>query len=79
MPSLGTISPCQQAGPGAELAVVTLLTVCLIPINTSRLYMLAGIGPPDVRRAVASQIEHLRVSENERYPLHGHSSDPFAA
>ena len=49
---------------------------CLKPTNTIDLYILAGIAPPDIRRAVASRVEWRRQATDERHPLHGHVPAP---
>ncbi|KAJ8385114.1 hypothetical protein AAFF_G00192550 [Aldrovandia affinis] len=52
------------------------ITGCLKPTNTNNLYILAGIAPPDIRRAVASRTEWRRQTTDERHPLHGHVPAP---
>ena len=52
------------------------ITGCLRPTNTNSLYLLAGIAPPDIRRAVASRAERLRQTTDNRHPLHGHVPTP---
>ncbi|KAJ8402916.1 hypothetical protein AAFF_G00362300 [Aldrovandia affinis] len=52
------------------------ITGCLKPTNTNNLYILAGIAPPDIRRAVASRTERRRQTTDERHPLHGHVPAP---
>ncbi|KAJ8409277.1 hypothetical protein AAFF_G00234750 [Aldrovandia affinis] len=44
------------------------ITGCLKPTNTNNLYILAGIAPPDIRRAVASRTERRRQTTDERHP-----------
>ena len=44
---------------------------CLKPTNTSSLYLLAGIAPPEIRRETASGAERLRQSTDPRHPLFG--------
>ena len=48
------------------------ITGCLKSTNIDNLYILAGIAPPDVRRAVASKSERRRQTTDERHPLYGH-------
>ncbi|KAJ8367020.1 hypothetical protein AAFF_G00333780 [Aldrovandia affinis] len=52
------------------------ITGCLKPTNTNNLYILAGIAPPNIRRAVASRTERRRQTTDERHPLHGHVPAP---
>lgn len=49
------------------------ITGCLKPTNMNNVYLLAGIAPPDIRRAVASKAEHLKQATDERHSLHGHT------
>ena len=49
-----------------------MITSCLKPTNTNSLPVLAGIVPPDVRRAVASRTERTRQTTDQRHPLNGH-------
>ena len=50
----------------------TFITGCLKPTNTNSLPVPAGIGPSDIRRAVASRMERTRQTTDEMYPLNGH-------
>lgn len=50
-----------------------LITGCLKPTPTDKLYYLAGIAPPEIRRQVAANDERKKVEENELHPLHGHT------
>ena len=52
-----------------------MITWCLKPTNTNSLPVLAGIVPPDIRRAVASRTERTRQATDERHPLNGHLGD----
>ena len=45
---------------------------CLKPTNTNSLYVLAGISPSDIRRAVASRSECTQQLQDTRHPLHNH-------
>ena len=45
------------------------ITGCLRPTPTDKLYILAGIAPPDIRRRVASMKERKRQVEDTRHPL----------
>ena len=49
-----------------------MITGCLKPTNTNSLPILAGIAPPDIRRAVASRTERTRQTTDQRHPLNGH-------
>ena len=48
------------------------ITGCLKPTKTDNLHTLAGIAPPNIRRAVASKAERLKQMNDSRHPLHGH-------
>ena len=52
------------------------ITGCLKPTNIDNLYILAGIAPPDIRRAVASSTERRRQARDKRHPLHDHIPAP---
>ena len=49
-----------------------LITGCLKPTNIHKLYLLAGIAPPDVRRNIASKVERLKQICDNNHPLFGH-------
>ena len=49
-----------------------MITGCLKPTNTNSLAVPAGIGPSDIRRAVASRTERTRQATDQRHPLNGH-------
>lgn len=53
-----------------------LVTGCLKPTPTGHLYLLSGIAPPSVRRAVASQVERKKQETDVRHPLYGHQPPP---
>ena len=46
------------------------ITGCL---QTTNLYLLAGIAPPAVRRSVTAQREREKQVNDNRHPLHGHN------
>ena len=52
------------------------ITGCLRPTNVDSLYVLAGIAPPGVRRAVASRTERRRQADDTRHPCHNHQPAP---
>ena len=52
------------------------ITGCLRSTNMQSVYVLAGIAPPDIRRAVASQIERTKQATDQRHPLHNHTPPP---
>ena len=49
-----------------------LITGCLKTTPTERLYILAGIAPPEIRRNAASKKERQQQSSDQRHPLFGH-------
>lgn len=53
-----------------------ITTGCLRATPTYKLYNLAGIAPPDIRREVAANIERRKVEQNAAHPLHGHQTPP---
>lgn len=48
-----------------------LITGCLKPTPTERVYHLAGIAPPAVRREAAAYGERRKAETSEKHPLHG--------
>lgn len=53
-----------------------IITGCLKPTPVQRLYSLAGIAPPGVRRSVASSNERSKLSNDTRHPLHNNTLVP---
>ncbi|XP_062835725.1 CMP-N-acetylneuraminate-beta-1,4-galactoside alpha-2,3-sialyltransferase isoform X3 [Anolis carolinensis] len=53
-----------------------IITGCLKPTPVDKLYKLAGIAPPDVRREVAANGERNKVEHCESHPLHGYHPPP---
>lgn len=49
-----------------------IITSCLKLTPVKLLFPLAGMAPPDVRRAVASSCERLRMEDDTWHPLYGH-------
>ncbi|KAI4813693.1 hypothetical protein KUCAC02_002926 [Chaenocephalus aceratus] len=49
-----------------------IITGCLKSTPTDRLYILAGIAPPEIRRNAASKKERQQQSTDQRHPLFGH-------
>ncbi|KAI5696708.1 hypothetical protein M8J77_004874 [Diaphorina citri] len=49
-----------------------IITGCLKPTPLDKLYALAGIAPPHIRRTVAAEVERSKQSTDERHPLYGH-------
>lgn len=50
-----------------------IITGCLRPTPKEHLYTLAGIAPPNIRRAVASQVERSKQMDDTRHPLFDHT------
>ncbi|KAI4806837.1 hypothetical protein KUCAC02_017633 [Chaenocephalus aceratus] len=48
-----------------------IITGCLKSTPTDRLYILAGIAPPEIRRNAASKKERQQQSTDQRHPLVG--------
>ncbi|KAJ4925239.1 hypothetical protein JOQ06_017974 [Pogonophryne albipinna] len=48
-----------------------IITGCLKSTPTDRLYILAGIAPPEIRRNAASKKERQQQSTDQRHPLFG--------
>ncbi|KAI5735344.1 hypothetical protein M8J77_017170 [Diaphorina citri] len=46
-----------------------IITGCLKPTPLDKLYPLAGIAPPDIRRKVAAEVERSKQTTDERHPL----------
>ena len=42
------------------------ITGCLKPTNVDKLYLLAGIAPPEIRRSVCARVERTKQVERER-------------
>ena len=51
---------------------VRTVTGCLKPTPVDKLYPLAGIAPPNVRRQVAAEVERIKQEKDNRHPLFGH-------
>ena len=72
--------PAWERSPHARKLDSTLnascrsITGCLKSTNMNKVYLLAGIAPPDIRRAVASRVERLKQATDERHPLYNHSA-----
>jgi len=49
-----------------------IITVCLRPTTTYKLYLLAGIAPPEIRRNVPTNIDKTKQIKDERHPMFGH-------
>uniref|UniRef100_A0A2S2Q8Z5 RNA-directed DNA polymerase from mobile element jockey n=1 Tax=Sipha flava TaxID=143950 RepID=A0A2S2Q8Z5_9HEMI len=49
-----------------------IITGCLRPTPTHKLYLLAGIAPPEIRRRVTTDIEKTKQIKDERHPMFGH-------
>jgi len=52
-----------------------IITGCLKPTNTNKLYTLCGIGgiaPPEIRRQVTAEEERKKCNSNGRHPLYGY-------
>ncbi|KAF0693294.1 Uncharacterized protein FWK35_00028046, partial [Aphis craccivora] len=45
---------------------------CLRPTPTYKLYLLAGIALPEIRRRVTIDIEKTKQIKDERHPMFGH-------
>jgi len=49
-----------------------IVTGCLRATPLNKIYLLAGIAPPSVRRDVSADVERLRQESDVRHPLFGH-------
>jgi hypothetical protein len=49
-----------------------VVTGCLKPTPVGRLYALAGMAPPGIRREVAAGVERAKQMGDTRHPLYGH-------
>ena len=47
------------------------ITGCLRPTNVEELYLLPGIAPPVIRRAVCARVEKKKQKTNAAHSLHG--------
>ena len=47
------------------------ITGCLKPTDVNSLHILAGIAPPEIRRAVASRVERSKQTSDPRHLLYG--------
>lgn len=52
---------------------VRIITGCLRPTPVLKIYPLAGIAPPTIRRTVAAEIEKTKQEKDPRHPLYNHS------
>ena len=71
MPGVGTLHPRKETGRDTKWNPSNG-TGCLKSINTKSLCILAGIAPPDIRRAVASHSGRTRQTTGQRHPLNVH-------
>ncbi|KAI5752173.1 hypothetical protein M8J77_014550 [Diaphorina citri] len=56
------------------MGIIYYITGCLNPTPVEKVYQLAGIAPPVIRRRVSAEIERLKQTTDERHPLHGHDT-----
>jgi len=49
-----------------------IITGCLRLTHTCKLYLLAGIAPPEIKMRVATDIEKNKQMKDERHPMFGH-------
>lgn len=49
-----------------------IITGCLKPTPLDKLYSLAGIAPPDIRREVAAKNEKRKAETSDTHPLYGY-------
>lgn len=52
---------------------VRSVTGCLKPTPVEKVYKIAGIAPPVIRRQVAAETERLKQANDPRHPLYGHN------
>ena len=52
------------------------ITGCLKPTPLNKVYSLAGIAPPSIRREVSSQSEQEKCDLNQRHPMYGLTAAP---
>ncbi|KAL1448195.1 hypothetical protein WDU94_012261, partial [Cyamophila willieti] len=50
-----------------------IITGCLKPTPVDRVYQIAGIAPPNIRRRVAAETERLKQTADNRHPLFNHN------
>ncbi|KAG7303178.1 hypothetical protein JYU34_011639 [Plutella xylostella] len=55
---------------------VRIVTGCLKPTPLHKLYSLAGIAPPSIRRKVACSVEKAKQECDSRHPLYSHTAAP---
>ncbi|CAG9137692.1 unnamed protein product [Plutella xylostella] len=55
---------------------VRIVTGCLKPKPLHKLYSLAGIAPPSIRRKVACSVEKAKQECDSRHPLYSHTAAP---
>ena len=53
------------------------ITGCLKLTPLSKVYSLAGIAPPSIRREVSSQFERQKCKLDQRHPMYGLTTAPF--
>lgn len=56
---------------------VRIITGCLKPTPVDKLYPLAGIAPPHIRRQIASDIERTKQIMDERHPMFNTQVESF--
>lgn len=61
----------RELDPGLNTSC-RLIKGCLKPTPTHRLYVLAGMAPPEIQRCAASKKERQQQSTDPKHPLFGH-------
>ena len=52
------------------------ITGCLKPTALNKMYILAGMAPPSIRREVSSQSERQKCNLDKRHPMYGLTAAP---
>ncbi|KAL1448639.1 hypothetical protein WDU94_001908 [Cyamophila willieti] len=66
---------CKQVDVAVNEAA-RIITGCLKPTPIHKIYALAGIVPPEIRRRVAAEAERNKQMSDNRHPLYGHTVQP---
>ncbi|KAL1445918.1 hypothetical protein WDU94_000020 [Cyamophila willieti] len=53
-----------------------IITGCLKPTPLDKIYPIAGISPPEIRRKVCAEVEKAKQVNDPRHTLYGHQTHP---
>lgn len=60
----------------SPIETMQIVTGCLKPKPTDKLYQVLGTAPADVRRRVVAEKERYKQQADLRHPMYGHKPHP---